>query len=136
MPKPPAWMESLIEIVANCMEPISELGPLAYRWCNEDDHWEIWVYPAPAELVGGAGDGAVVSPGFSLDIQELSSAFEELEDVRWQAQAFGPHDQVGRNLSFEGVYKGRGIWLLVLSEAPRDEEPGYKVDVTRRAEEP
>ena len=90
MSQPPAWMESLIDIVANCMEPHSQLGPLAYRWRNEGGYWEMWVYPAPAELVGGAEDGAVVSPGFSLDVQELSSAFEELEDVHWQAHAFGP----------------------------------------------
>ena len=136
MSKPTAWIESLIDIVANCMEPHNELGPLAYRWRNEDDHWEIWVYPTPAELVGGAADGAVVSPGFSLDVQELSTAFEDLKDVRWQAQPFGPHDQEGQNLSFEGVYDGHGVWLLVLSQAPGDEEPGFTVDLTRRKEKP
>ena len=41
MSKPPAWMESLIDIVANCIEPHYELGPLAYRWRNEDDRWGI-----------------------------------------------------------------------------------------------
>ena len=136
MSKPPAWLESLVDAVANCMEPHNELGPLAYRWRSEDDHWEMVVYPAPAELVGGAADGAVVSPGFSLDIQELSTAFEEIEDIHWQAQPLGPHDQEGQHLSFEGVYGGHDVWLLVLSEAPGDEEPAFKVDLTRRTERP
>lgn len=125
MSKPPVCMESLIDIVANSMEPHNELGRLGYRWGNEDGFWEISVYPTPAELVGGAEDGAVVFPGFSLDVQELSTAFEELVDVHWRAQLFGPHDQEGQNLSLEGVYDGHDVWLLVLSEAPDDEEPGF-----------
>lgn len=136
MSKSPAWMETLVDIVANCMEPHGALGPLGYRWRNEADQWEIWVYPTPAELVGGADDGAVVLPGFSLDVQQLSSAFEDIEDVRWQAHPFGPHDTEGEHVSFEGVYNGHGVWLLVLSHAPGDERPGFAVDLTRRKEEP
>ena len=37
---------------------------------------------------------------------------------------------------FEGVYGGHDVWLLVLSEAPGDEEPAFKVDLTRRTERP
>jgi len=129
-------MEPLIDIVANCMEPHNELGPLAYRWLNEDDHWQIWVYPTAAEIVGGAADGAVVFPGFTLDVQELSTAFEELEDVHWQAHPFGPHDQEGEHLSFEGVYDGHDVWLLVLSQAPGEEEPGFTVNLTGRKADP
>ena len=126
MSPPPTWMESLIDFVASCMEPHSELGPLAYRWRNEDDYWEVWVYPTPGEIVGGAVDGAIISPGFSLDAQELSTAFEKLEGVHWQAHPFGPHDREGQSLAFEGVYDGHGVWLVVLSDAPEDEEPGFK----------
>ena len=135
MSNPHPWMESLIEIVANCMEPHNELGPLAYRWRNEGDSWVIWVYPTLGELVGGAADGTVVSPGFSLDVQELSTAFEELKDVHWKAHSFGPHDQEGQSLCFEGVYDAQDVWLLVLSQAPDDEEPGFTVDLTKREEE-
>ena len=131
----PAWMESIIDVVANCMEPHGELA-LGYRWRNEDDYWEIWVYPTPAELVGGAADGTVVSPGFSLDVQGVSTSFEELEAVQWRAQPFGPHDQDGEHLSFEGVYDGHDVWLLVLSQAPDDEEPGFRVDLTRKKKNP
>ncbi len=132
MMRPPGWMESLVDIVLGCMDPHNTLGPLGYRWRNEDDFWEIWVYPTPAELVGGAADGTVVNPGFSLDVQQLLAVFEKLADVSWLAQPLGPHDQDGPNLSFDGVYDGHEVWLTVLSRAPDDEEPGFKVDVTRR----
>ena len=126
MAEPPNWLESLVDVIAECMEPHNVMGPLAFRWRNENDHWEITVYPTPAELIGGAEDGAVVSPGFSLDVQNLSTLFEELVDVRWQAQAFGPNDHLGQHISVEGVYYGHEIYLQVLSEAPDDEEPGFK----------
>ncbi len=136
MSEAPAWVESLIDLVANCMEAHSEMGPLAFGWRQEEDHWDIMVYPTPGELMGGADDGALVSPGFSLDVQELSTAFEELVDVRWQAEAFGPHDQEGRHISIEGVYDGHHVYLQVLSDAPEDEEPGFKVDLAKGTKEP
>jgi len=77
-----------------------------------------------------------VSPGFSLDLQELWSAFEELADVNWCAHAFGPHDSEGPHISIEGVYQGHHVFLRVLSEAPYDEEPGLKLDSSGKAEKP
>lgn len=136
MSEAPAWMESLIDLVAGCMETHSEAGPLAFRWRQEEDQWHIMVYPTLGELIGGADDGALVFPGFSLDIQELTTAFEELVDVHWRAQALGSHDQEGRHVSIEGVYDGHQVYLQVLSDAPEDEEPGFKVDLTKGTREP
>ena len=136
MSEAPAWMQSLIDLVASCMEAHSEMGPMAFRWGEEEDAWDIMVYPTPGELIGSADDGALVSPGFSLDVQELTTAFEELVDVRWRAHAFGPHDEEGRHISIEGVYDGHEVYLQVLSDAPEDEEPGFKVDLTKRTREP
>jgi len=90
---------------------------------------EIAVYSTPGEVVGGAEDGAIIIPGFSLDVQELISAFEEVVDLHWRSQSFGPRDNLGPHVSIEGVYQGHGVWLQVLAEAPEDEEPGFKVDV-------
>lgn len=131
MSEAPAWMRLLVDLVAGCMEAHSAVGSLGFRWRQDEDQWDIMVYPAPGELVGGANDGALVSPGFSFDVQGLTTVFEELVDVCWQAQAFGPHDQEGQHLSIEGVYDGHRIYLKVLSGAPQDEEPGFKVDLTR-----
>jgi hypothetical protein len=130
MAEPPAWMESLVDTVIDCMEPHHGLGPLGFSWGNESDFWEICVYPTPAELIGGAEDGAVVNPGFSLDVQELCRAFEDLRAVSWQAHPLGPHDHDAPNVSFEGDYDGHDVWMRVLSAAPPDEEPGFKVDTT------
>jgi hypothetical protein len=83
----------------------------------------------PGEIVGGAQDGAVIVPGFSLDMQGLISAFEKVAVFHWRSQSFGPHDNLGPHVSIEGVYQGHEVWLQVLAEAPEDEEPGFKVDL-------
>jgi len=108
------------------MEPHGTLGPLGFRWREEDDFCEITVYSTPGEVVGGA----VVVPGFLLDVQALMSAFEELVDVHWCSQPFGPQDHRGQHISIEGVYQGHEVYLEVLAEAPGDEEPGFKVDLS------
>ena len=128
MAQPPAWLELLVDAVAQCMEAHSVLGPLGYRWGEEDGFWEVMVFPSAAEMVGGAEDGAMVAPCFSLDLRELSAAFEEVIDVYWRSHALGPHDQAGAHVAIEGRYKGRHVFLQVLREAPPDERPGFRVD--------
>ena len=129
MAEAPQWLVSLVDAVGNRMEPYSATGPLAFRWRQEGDFWEIAVYYTPGEVIGGAEDGAVIVPGFSLHLQELISAFEKVADACWRSHSFGPHDSVGPHISIEGIYQGHEVWLQILAEAPEDEEPGFKVDL-------
>jgi hypothetical protein len=127
---PPIWLETLIDIVSNCIEAHSAMGSLAYEYRTEEDLTELIVYPTPVELVGGAVDGAIVVPGFSLDLLALQSAFERVEAVYWQAQGMGPHDLEGPQLWVEGTYQEHAIWLRVLSEPPPEAEPGLRLDTS------
>lgn len=128
--QPPTWLETLVDIISNCIEPHSPMGPLEYGYLLEEDIIELIVYPTPVELVGGAADGAVVVPGFSLDLQALQSAFERVEAVHWQAHDMGPHDFDGPHLSVEGLYEGHSVWLRLLSEPPEETEPGLRLDTS------
>jgi hypothetical protein len=89
--------------------------------------WEIDLYPTPVELVGGAVDGAIVSPGFSVDLIELQALFETIEAVNWNTH--GHHGSEPAFISVEGEYQGREVYLRVLSAAPEDEDPGLKVKI-------
>ena len=129
MSEAPQWLTSLVDAVGNCMEVHCPAGPLAFRWGNEDVFGEVMVYYAPGEAVGGAEDGTVLVPGFSLDLMELISIFEELTDSHWQSHSFGPDDQEGPHISIEGVYQGHHVYVRVLAEALQD-EPGFKVDLS------
>ncbi len=134
MSQTPAWMKALVDVVSGCMEVHTVMGPLGFRWGEEDQFWEVIVYPTPIELVGGAADGELVSPGFSLNLQELWCSFDEVTDVNWCAYDFGPHDPDGPYISIEGVYQGHHVYLKVVSEAPNDEEPGLRLDATDKGE--
>ena len=129
MAEVPQWLASLIDAVGNCMESHCTSGPLVFRWRQEDDFWEIAVYSTLGEVVGGVEDGAIFVPGFSLDVQELMSVFDEVANLSWHSQSFGPHDNLGPHVSMEGVDQGHEVGLQVLAEAPEDEEPGFKVDL-------
>ncbi len=126
----PAWLDDLLGVVARCIEPDSPMGPLGLRFREEDDFWEIRIYTTPVELVGGAQDGAVVLPGFTLDLLELQAAFEEVVDCVWDA--LGLNCPEGPYVAIEGTFQGHELYLQVLARPPEDEEPGLKVDTTRR----
>jgi hypothetical protein len=124
------WLDLLQDAVAACVEADSPMGPLGLRYREEDGFWEVWVYPTPVELVGGAHDGAVVEPGFSLDLEQLRAAFESISDFGWNA--LGLNDPDGPHVYVEGIFRGREVFLQVLAHAPEGEEPGLRLDATRR----
>ena len=125
----PGWLDSLLEVVAANMIPQNAMGPLGMRYRDDEGMWDVSVYPTPVELIGGAVDGEVVAPDFTLDLEGLRSAFDRIEDFGWRAlglpQIEGPH------VSIEGSYMGHEVYLQVLAYAPDDEEPGIKLDVSR-----
>jgi len=113
------------------METHAASGPVAYRGFEEKGFWEVTVYCTLGELIGGAEDGEIVAPGFTLDVRELMSAFEKLRDVCWYSHPLGPQDKLGRHIVLDGVYQGHEVCLRVLAEAPDDSEPGFKVDLSK-----
>jgi len=127
---PSAWMTELVEGVAGCMEAHSPMGPLGWRYHEDEELVELVIYPTPVELVGGEHDGTIVIPGFSLDVQALQAVFERVTALDWHAQDVGPDDDDGPHISLEGTYQGHAVWLRVLAEAPDDEEPGLQLDTS------
>ena len=123
------WLDELADIVAAQMTADSAMGPLKVRYCHEEGLREVVIYPTPVELVGGAVDGEVVSPGFSLDLEGLRAAFEQVVAASWSSIGL-PHDE-GPQLWVEGVFQGREVFLRILAYAPKGEAPGMKVDVNR-----
>ena len=90
----------------------------------------VVIYPKPVELVGGAEDGEIVAPDFSLDLEELRGEFERVDAVSWQS--LGCLNGEGPQVSIEGLYRGHEVFVRILAYAPEDEEPGMKLDTTRR----
>jgi len=54
----PTWLTDLIELVMDHVDAYGA-GTFGYRYRQEeeDDSWEIMLYPTPVELQGGSADG-------------------------------------------------------------------------------
>ena len=129
----PPWMGSLVEIVAGAIASrTGDPGPIGFRFRQDDGTWELIVYTLPVKLVGGAHDGGLAAPGFSLDLEGIRSAFRRVDDSSWNAQGLGPEDDDGPCVSIEGLFEGQEVWLRVLAYAPEDEGPGMKIDTTKK----
>lgn len=129
MPQAPEWLESLVDAVVGGVQAHNPMGPIGFLYGEEEGAWEVVIYPTPVELVGGAIDGEVVSPGFSLDLEILRALFDRVDALQWTAHSLGPDDPERPHISIEGIYRGHEIWLRVLTYAPDDEEPGIKLNV-------
>jgi hypothetical protein len=127
---PVLWLRQLVEAVSDNVTANSPMGPLGYRYGQDEDCWEVSVYPTPVELIGGAVDGEVVVPGFSLDLKGLCDVFDTVEECVWQSLGLAPND--GPEIWVEGGFQGQHVFLQVLAHAPDDELPGMKLNVTRR----
>jgi hypothetical protein len=128
------WLGLLQEAVSACIEADSPMGPLGLRYREEESVWEVRIYPTPVELVGGVHDGERVVPGLRLDLEQLRQEFDSIVAFGWDA--LGLNWPEGPHVFIEGVFRGREVYMQVLANAPEDEEPGLKLDTTRRRRRP
>jgi hypothetical protein len=128
----PAWIYTLVEAVADRMTAMGAAGTIGFRYREEGDFADVVIYPRPVELIGGADDGEIVAPAFSLDLAALKGVFDCLTAYSWEA--IGLPDGEGPHISLEGVYQRHEVVVRVLAYAPEDEEPGTKFDTTKGEE--
>jgi hypothetical protein len=122
-------MNALVEKVAAAMMGHGPAVPLGLRYRQLEDLWDILIYPLPVEMVGGAHDGGLAAPGFSLDLEKLRSAFKRLTALGWDAHGTGAENaEDGPYIGVEGDVAGHKVWLRILAFAPADEAAAMKVD--------
>jgi hypothetical protein len=130
----PSWLEPLIEAAAAGLTVHGPVGELGLRYREVDGLWDVLLYALPVELVGGAHDGGLAAPGFTLDVRKLLPAFTRMDALGWDAHGTSPENVAdGPCLSVEGEFAGRKVWLRILAYAPEDVAPARKVDSRRRA---
>jgi hypothetical protein len=135
---PKAWLDELLDIVNACVVSTSgPMGPLQMLVREKDESsniWDLFVFPTPVELIGGAHDGSVVTTWFNLDLERLRAAFDTVVEFVWDTH--GWCDQPNPHVVIEGVFQGREVMLEVVSYPPEDVEPGLKVDTNQRPPRP
>lgn len=120
----PAWLEELVECVAETVECQTGLG---WRWSQEgDEHsaakgdvFEVVVYPRIAEV---KGEPCTPSDIF-YDVQQVLDLFAPCEHI---SLSFGCSNDTD-NLAIEGLVEGHDVVLRLLMEPPDDEAPTLRV---------
>jgi hypothetical protein len=122
------WLNELQQKVADCWELHSPALQIGFRYARPeqaDDFWEIWAYPAVQEIVGGKEDGETVWSGFNFDVLEFLNDFEpEAVGLSTRQHVHPPE------LTFEGTFRGRGVFLHLCLEPPEDAEVTEIVDLS------
>ena len=115
----PAWLLRLTNRVVGCLHVVDEPRGIGCHVAEHEGIWEVTLFLEDAELVGGANDGTPVPCRFQVDLEMVRRLFTRIERFSWQPCPMGPDDDLGANLSVEGSYGGRSVWLRVLARAPR-----------------
>lgn len=132
MTPPPDWLATLANEVAVHMEPLGTLSPIGCHYHPGPAGWEVTVFAALTEVVGGPHDGRTFGTVFEVDVKSLMNLFSSVAAVRWQSQSLGNQDELGAHLSIEGLYGEEPVCVRIPSVSPDRFEPGRKMLVHHR----
>ncbi|MEK6233804.1 MAG: hypothetical protein N2C14_03745, partial [Planctomycetales bacterium] len=111
----PEWLHEVIQAATCCML-VSTPVPAGVQYAEEDGLHEVLVYPTPVELMGGAQDGRVATPSFSVDLDALRGVLDKIVDFGWEAH--GHSETETPHVWLEGSHAGHNVLLRVLAFAP------------------
>lgn len=124
--RPPSWLRWLSNdaargIVADeCHAPIG-----CHFYLNPDkQEWEVSIFVAATEIVGGQMDGKILPLQLQLNIGHVMNLFDEMPEVFWQSDPISDDDELAQHISFEGKARGHRLWLRILKESPEGTGPG------------
>lgn len=137
----PSWIKTLVEdIVLSSVLPYGFIGQLGYQYWepgninNVFDGWMVAVFPTPNEVRGACGvDGCRYVSGFELDLGKIVQSFCPLESLAWRMPASYNGDLDGPELSVQGHFAGKHVWLRFFHVPPTDEPSRYYVDPVKGA---
>jgi hypothetical protein len=133
MPSPPEWLQQLADAAALQMIPADILAPVGCHFCFVDQTWEISLFAASTQIVGGKLDGVVRPSRFHVDLQVVTKLFSEVHELSWQALPLATDDELGSHIAITGTYRENKVALRILSRAPRQFEAGRRAIVYENA---
>ncbi|MCA9080315.1 MAG: hypothetical protein KDA58_07130 [Planctomycetaceae bacterium] len=129
---PPPWLQDFTDEVCSCLRQLAD-ADLGCHFHLVDGTWEVSLFFAATEYVGGELDGRRTFPTFWADLNQLMSVLE-VEEMYWQANAVDEQDELGTHLAFRGNYQQHQVWLRLLAEAPHSLPSGQHIEAYRGGE--
>jgi hypothetical protein len=123
MPAPPAWLTDFANAVVAHVHPLDVDAPVGCHYHQDDAGWEVTLFSARTETLGGARDGQVRSSRFRVDLLGVCSEFTSIQAMHWQPHRMGRRDEIGPHVACEGDYHGERIWLRIPAAAPAQFPP-------------
>lgn len=117
---PPAGIQTLVDFIAQQLSPVESLPPLGAHYFRDEEapRWEVTLFPAATEQVGGKHDGLIVPARFVGRFHGLFRLFGSTAWLYWQPTSLGPDDPLGAHIAVEGSWCGEPILLRILAQAP------------------
>ncbi len=125
---PPLWLRNFTDEVGNCLQVLNDPA-LGCHFHLENDIWEITLFFAATEILGGEQDGVRHQSPFWVDVQRLCEFFQ-IDQFQWQAHAVDEDDALGTHLSITGNYSGHAVWLRILANSPPELPAGQLTEAT------
>lgn len=129
MQDPPAWLAQMANELAIQIYGVDILSPLGCHYYHNRalNQWEVSLFAASTETVGGSQDGRVLPCRFTADLLRIAETFSQVTSFSWQPLALGSDDEIGPHISLEGHYQGHFVWLRLLAKAPERFQTGRLV---------
>lgn len=115
-----AWVGDLFYKIMAIVGRVGVQGSFAFEWEEEEETIELIIFPLAVESIGGSNDGDRGVPPFTVDLQSLSSLFNDITHFQWCPHAFG--NVPGPGLEVAGCYQGHQVALTLLAFPPESGE--------------
>ena len=133
MTAPTGWLKELADAAAALMAPVDVLAPIGCHFCCVEQTWEISLFAASTQIVGGERDGQVRRSRFCVDIEAIRNLFTEVHSSTWQAQALACDDELGPHIEVHGAYGDQDVKLRILAIPPKRFASGRRAIVYEQA---
>ena len=125
----PEWLNTLIEDVAHRFEPLTGAARVGFECRLEEDAWVVRMYLGATEIVGGPMDGRLEPVNFEVNLQDLMSRFEKVDEFFWSVfpEQAEDIDEGQAYVTVGGQVDGNAVRFHLFAVAPTDVGPGMRL---------
>lgn len=125
----PEWLNALIEDIAHRFEPLTGSARVGFECRLEEDAWVIRMYLGSTEIVGGPMDGRLEPVNFEVNLQDLMSRFDQVDEFFWSVfpEQAEDIDEGQAYVTVGGQVDGNAVRFHLFAVAPADVGPGMRL---------